>query len=219
MRQSKDRRTREEPGSGKITARIKWLGIGMACAGLIGVIWLYFFASAPSGDRSAAKALFEQGNAHLNVGQVGRAMDYYKQAIDRDPDFVYAYNGMGMAYRATGDLARAESYLLQALSLDRTVVDTYNNPGDHLFGERQGGEGRSHIQAGSRLGPELGRDALQSRCLLRADRPVQQGGERVQESRPTQTGPIPSPQQPSTFLHRLGQAAGGYSGVRRSRSS
>ena len=127
MHQSRDRRKGEDPVSGKSTAQIKWLGIGMACAGLIGVICLYFFASVPPKDRSEAKALFEQGNTYLNVGQVGRALDYYKKAIDRDPDFVYAYNGMGMAYRATGDLARAEYYLLQALSLDRTVVETYNN--------------------------------------------------------------------------------------------
>ena len=107
MHQSRDRRKGENPVSGKVTAQIKCLGIGMACAGLIGVICLYFFAS-PSRDRAEAKALFDQGNTYLNVGQVGRAIDYYKKAIDRDPDFVYAYNGMGMAYRATGDLARAE---------------------------------------------------------------------------------------------------------------
>ena len=96
---------------------------------------MYFFASPPR-DRSEAKALFDQGNTYLNVGQVGRAMDYYKKAIDRDPDFVYAYNGMGMAYRATGDLARAEYYLLPG-SFPRSDRGGYlQQSGDHLLGER-----------------------------------------------------------------------------------
>lgn len=108
-------------------AWFKWLVTGIVAAGLSGVLCHYFFSVVPRRNRAEANALCEKGNACLLKGQLPLAIDYYGKAIERDPNFVYAYNGMGMAYRARGDFAQAEHFLQKALSLDRNMVDTYNN--------------------------------------------------------------------------------------------
>ena len=58
------------------------------------------------------------GNVHLDNGQYDAAVAEFKEAINIDPIFADAHNGLGRAYLGQGDLKAAENAAKKALRLD-----------------------------------------------------------------------------------------------------
>ena len=79
-----------------------------------------------------------QGRYYLNqfTGQsVGKAMECYTRAIEKDPKFAQAYQGLGDAYGIASSwtiapreaIPRARSYYEKALQLDETLAEAHAN--------------------------------------------------------------------------------------------
>ena len=82
--------------------------------------------------------LWLQGRYYLNqfTGQsAAKAMQYYSRAIEKDPKFAQAYEGMGDAYSNASSwtiaprdaMPRAKSYYEKALQLDETLAEAHAN--------------------------------------------------------------------------------------------
>lgn len=57
-----------------------------------------------------AKVLFNNGRLAALQGDVQSAIEFYKQAIDKNPMFVKAYNALGETYESLGDIKTAIRY-------------------------------------------------------------------------------------------------------------
>lgn len=51
-----------------------------------------------------ARALYKEGFEHFTHERLDEAVDAYRRALERDPDFALAWNGLGMALAQKGDL-------------------------------------------------------------------------------------------------------------------
>ncbi len=57
------------------------------------------------------------------------ACEYFIQALDLNPDFAPAHNGLGITYTLKGKTKMAEKSFLHAISIDPAKADFYNNLG------------------------------------------------------------------------------------------
>jgi Tfp pilus assembly protein PilF len=62
-------------------------------------------------------------------GRHKEALEEFKKVLLIDPNYVKAYNGMGVSYDLLGDFARAIEYYNDALKLDPNLGYVYNNLG------------------------------------------------------------------------------------------
>lgn len=66
---------------------------------------------------AAAKTLNEQGEAAYKAGDLLKARDFYRQAIEQDPAYAQAYSNLGLAHRKLNELSRAIEADSQAIAL------------------------------------------------------------------------------------------------------
>jgi tetratricopeptide (TPR) repeat protein len=74
-------------------------------------------------------ALSNLAGAYFERGQIEKALQYYKRAIELCPDFAVSYNGLGSLYLKTGQPEKALNVLKKAVQLNPTYVDAINNLG------------------------------------------------------------------------------------------
>lgn len=73
--------------------------------------------------------LFNLGQVHAQVGPVERAIEYFTQAMDMDPNYSEYYNDRGALYFACGRLDDAERDYRQAISLSPPYPEVWVNLG------------------------------------------------------------------------------------------
>jgi serine/threonine-protein kinase len=84
-------------------------------------------------DDAAAYQIYLQGRFHLNKGTIDgykRAIEYFQQAIGKDPKYALAYAGLADAYLALGVyyvevLMDAKAAAEQALAIDATLAEAH----------------------------------------------------------------------------------------------
>ena len=83
------------------------------------------YEHALSLDPKYAMVLSNLGTIHVSSAakkrdraELMKGMDYFKQAIDHDPNYAPAYNGLGAAYRMAGDLDAAIFCWAKAVALE-----------------------------------------------------------------------------------------------------
>jgi len=86
-------------------------------------------ASAVEKYRDAAKL--------VSAGQIKRAIDKLKLAVKEYPDFVNAYNELGVLYMRQNDLSKASAALATALKIDPQAYEPLINRGILLFRQSQ----------------------------------------------------------------------------------
>jgi tetratricopeptide (TPR) repeat protein len=76
-------------------------------------------------DPNSAKTYSNMGGVHFSKSlktqdraEYNRAMEYFKKAIEFDPDLVMAYRGLGLGYRAAGRITDAITAWEQGLAID-----------------------------------------------------------------------------------------------------
>jgi tetratricopeptide (TPR) repeat protein len=69
------------------------------------------------------------GVVYERKGQLDKAEEYFKKAIELDKNFVLAYNNLGLVYGKKGQLNKAEEYFKKAIKLDKNYIEAYNNLG------------------------------------------------------------------------------------------
>ncbi|MGQ0762508.1 MAG: tetratricopeptide repeat protein [Acidobacteriota bacterium] len=82
-----------------------------------------------------AYRLYLQGQFYLNkrVGKLfDRAEDYFKQAIERDPNFALGYVGLAV-FIGQRDRPKAKEYIMRALALDNQLSDAHSALGYQLM--------------------------------------------------------------------------------------
>jgi predicted O-linked N-acetylglucosamine transferase (SPINDLY family) len=94
--------------------------------------------------RTAAQLLFNDANAHSNLGNALRdhglfddAANSYSRALQLNPESSIAYNGLGVTQRCQGRLDEAVTSYKRALSIKPDYLEAYNNLGNALFDRRQ----------------------------------------------------------------------------------
>lgn len=75
------------------------------------------------------KDYFSQANSMLVSGNVERAVELYKTAIQQDNSFSEAYLGLGMAYKEQGKYAEAYLATKKAIELKPRYYQAYYNLG------------------------------------------------------------------------------------------
>ena len=82
-----------------------------------------------------AYRLYLQGRFYVNkrVGKLyDRAEDYFKQAIEKDPNFALGYAGLA-EFISERDRPRAKGYIMRALALDNQLADAHATLGYQLM--------------------------------------------------------------------------------------
>jgi serine/threonine protein kinase/tetratricopeptide (TPR) repeat protein len=112
-----------------------------------------------------AYQLYLRGRYHWNkrtAEGLRQAMDYFQQAIDRDPNYALAYSGLADSYSnlqgATGGLAdelrpRSKAAALRALEIDDSLSEAHASLGLHYYQEWQWAESDKELKRAIELNP------------------------------------------------------------------
>lgn len=68
-------------------------------------------------ENEKAAKFYEKGYKSFHFYKFKKAAKLYKKAIKEDPDFVEAYDNLGLSYRQIGELDSAQKYYLRSLEL------------------------------------------------------------------------------------------------------
>jgi tetratricopeptide (TPR) repeat protein len=80
-----------------------------------------------------AEALNIAAVCSLGLSQLADAQAYWRRAIEAKPDFVDAYNNLGMLLKGVGSLVEAEAVYRQLLSIRPDLAEASNNLGAVLY--------------------------------------------------------------------------------------
>ena len=80
-----------------------------------------------------AEALNIAAVCSLGLNQLADAQAYWRQAIEAKPDFIDAYNNLGMLLKELGSLTEAEAIYRQLLSIRPDLAEASNNLGAVLY--------------------------------------------------------------------------------------
>lgn len=119
------------------------------------------------------KGLYEW-NKHTQA-DVQRSIEYYKQALERDPNYALAYSGLAACYGVLANnylppheaVPMAKAYAAKALAIDDTLAEAHlAAAGNNLFYEWDFAEAERELKRAQTLGPNLaGAHHLYGDCL------------------------------------------------------
>lgn len=69
-------------------------------------------------NKTEAAEFFERGNFHFKKNETERAMELFKEAIEKVPDFADAYNNRGLCFEKLGNIEKARNDYRKAVELD-----------------------------------------------------------------------------------------------------
>jgi len=142
------------------------LGIVLACA-----CGLTCAHARPLNPR--AVALEAEGAASLARGELDRAAGQFALALDYEPRFAEAENGLGLVALRYGDGPRAEAHFSAALALDENLAEAHLNLGGLLLRRERLEDALDHFRAALAIDPGYGEARLGAgEVLLRLGRPV-----------------------------------------------
>jgi len=76
-------------------------------------------------DDAKAKEYLLKGSNFFDNKDYNRAITYYQKAIKIDPNFVEAYNNLGIVYEKIGDYEKAISYFKKVIEIDHQYIEAY----------------------------------------------------------------------------------------------
>lgn len=82
---------------------------------------------------------YKLGSAYRDRGDIEMAKKYYHKTLVLNPDFIEAYNNLGVILEQEGDWEKAKEYYLRALSYNPEVLEVLNNLGilERKYGDKQ----------------------------------------------------------------------------------
>ncbi len=117
-----------------------------------------------SRENYSAEELVAMGKRLEQLGQMPRAVEVYKKAISKNPDYFTAYARLGFLYATVPpirDTQKAEQYLKKALEIRPASVDTVNALGNVSFLSGDTARARSWWEKALELDPQ-NKGALQN---------------------------------------------------------
>lgn len=93
-------------------------------------IWkdeLTFWTKTLKDSPDSCRAYNSIGNLYKQQGDIGKAMVYYKEALDRNPSYAVSHYNLGVAYQEQGALDNAAREYETAIGINANYADAYNN--------------------------------------------------------------------------------------------
>ena len=84
------------------------------------------------GLRDRAKAHTELGAGYFRQGQMEIALAEFNDAVNADPSYSFAYNGLGLVYANLREDSKAEANFKRAIELEPNNSESHNNYGTFL---------------------------------------------------------------------------------------
>ena len=103
-----------------------------------------------------------RANTYAEKGDYDRAIEGYTEAIQLNPDYVYAYYNRGSVYREKEDYDRAIEDFTTAIDLKPDLVEAYYNRGVAYYERREFAQSIEDYSKTIDLKPESCRSLLQS---------------------------------------------------------
>lgn len=96
------------------------------------VCLLFIFVPCGAFAESVAEAVeaYDKGNELAEAGKYTEAVLAYGKALEKDPQYVKAYNNRGVSYKALGQNKMAIEDYSKAIGLNPQLPELYNNRGD-----------------------------------------------------------------------------------------
>ena len=92
------------------------------------ILLLLSLASAPSVWANDFDEYFEKGNVTYQQGNYPKAIEYYEQAVNLDPNSAAVYNALGLTYQAINANLSDTVWLFEvATEIDPQYADAYHN--------------------------------------------------------------------------------------------
>ena len=85
-----------------------------------------------SNQRERARIHTELGAGYYQQNQIAVALDEFSAAVDFDPSYPMAYNGLGLVYAALHEDKKADESFKKAIALDPKAPESHNNYGSFL---------------------------------------------------------------------------------------
>ncbi len=102
---------------------------------ILSLVFIGLFSVIPSTFASyhQVQALFEKGFEALQNGEFAKAISFFDQVLEIDPNYVPALNNKGSALRILGMYEEAIIYFDKALEIDPNYVNALSNKGVALY--------------------------------------------------------------------------------------
>jgi type IV pilus assembly protein PilF len=98
-----------------------------------------------SAGTQRARAHTELGAAYFQQKKYDIALEEFRIAIENDPQYAMAYNGLGMVHDALGENAKADAAFLHSLQIQPNSSESHNNYGNYLCNHGRYDESIKHF--------------------------------------------------------------------------
>jgi type IV pilus assembly protein PilF len=92
-----------------------------------------------------ARSHVDLGSAYFQQGKYAIALDEFNYAVQIDPSYGQAYNGLGLVYAALGEDAKADANFKRAVQADPKSSESHNNYGIFLCDRKRYDESIPHF--------------------------------------------------------------------------
>ena len=92
-----------------------------------------------------ARSHTELGAAYFQQNKLEIALDEFKYAVEIDPNYAQAYNGLGLVYAALGEDAKADGNFKKAIQVEPRNSESHNNYGSFLCARKRYDESITHF--------------------------------------------------------------------------
>ena len=92
-----------------------------------------------------ARAHTDLGAAYLQQSKFEIALSEFNEAIQIDPSYALAYNGLGLVYAALGEDAKADASYKKSIELQPKSSESHNNYGGFLCSRKRYDESIGHF--------------------------------------------------------------------------
>jgi len=98
--------------------------------------------------------LNEQGLKSLQEGQLEKAVNLFKEAIECHPNLAIPYGNLGMCYSNLGNYELAEQFYLKAIELDQTNIQFFTGLGSVYIETQQYEKAEMYLEKAKAIDPE-----------------------------------------------------------------
>lgn len=116
---------------------------------------LDFFVEANAKESQDAEVLFKMGYILENLGDRDEALNYYKEALQKDKNNEYIHNSIASIYRANKEFVSAKMHLSDSLNINNNNAVTYYNYGNLLVDMKHPDEAREMYKKAIEINPDF----------------------------------------------------------------
>jgi len=109
---------------------------------------------------------YAAGFLHERQGRADAAIEQYTAAIEKDPNFVKAYNRLSIVYERRGQTSQAESWLKKALTIAPNEACLHNNLALHYIRRGEYNQAEAELRKARTLDPNAAQATMNLGIVL-----------------------------------------------------